>query len=70
MSCKVINPGSENHRIMLQGFGDFIGADSIEYTDRGNGEKYLVSKNGRGWEINVSGNKYDGGYATFKNNDE
>jgi len=55
---------------MLQGFGDFIGADSIEYTDRGNGEKYLVSKNGRGWEINVSGNKYDGGYATFKNNDE
>ncbi len=68
--CKVIKPGSENHEKMLQGFGDFMQADSIEYTDKGNGELYVVTKEGKTWEIRVSGNRVDGGFAIFIENEK
>lgn len=62
---EVIGAKTDNSYCYIKEFGEFIGADSIEYVDLGNGENYIIEKDGQVMEIHARGNKVDGGFLTF-----
>jgi len=50
----------------LEEFGEFISADKIAYKDLDDGELYTIHKEGQVFEIRISSNKIDGGWANFR----
>lgn len=58
----VTGAGSSAHALQMERLAEFCGADEIRYKDLGNGEDYLLLKNGRSLELHVRGNKVDGGF--------
>ena len=62
----VINAGSKKHEEILQKFGEFLEADSIEYFDYGDKEEYIIRKNNKAMSFKVSYNAVDGAFASFK----
>ena len=65
----VIGAATPQQEIALQSFGEFIGADSIQYIDHEaegrNGEEYIICKNGKFKTIRVQWNRVDGPFANF-----
>ena len=67
MSHKIVGAGalSENLIESMDDFRQFIGADSIEYIDRGNSETLVIHKNDKTFQISACGNKFDGGFFGY-----
>ena len=65
-TVQVINASSPEHAAQIGALGEFVGADSIEYEDRGNGENYLITKGGKQLLIKARGNKFDGGFLSIE----
>jgi hypothetical protein len=49
----------------LRLLGEFAGADTVTYEDKGNGEVYVLTKGDQRITLTVSGNKYDGGFLSI-----
>jgi hypothetical protein len=58
----IVSPGSPRHEEQMQALGEFCGLDKITYQDLGDGENYILEKDGKEIAIAVRGNRVDGGF--------
>jgi hypothetical protein len=56
----------ERRETMLHDLGSFMKADSVEYTDEGKSERYVLTKGKHKLVLSVRGNQYDGGWMDVK----
>jgi len=56
------NPGSPRHEEQLRTLAEFCALDRVAYKDLGNGEEYVLEKDGEQITLCVHGNKFDGGF--------
>lgn len=61
MKARIINAVSERHRLQIEALASILELDEVEYEDRGNGENYLLRKNGKQVTLEVRGNR-EGGF--------
>jgi len=59
---KIVNAAIPLHALQMERLAEFCGATEIRYKDLGNGEGYLLIKDGRSLELLVRGNRVDGAF--------
>jgi|GEM_PF-6460042 hypothetical protein len=64
--AKIINAASDNHKAMMERIAEVTEVDSITYEDLGNGENYILVKNGKKVILMARGNRVDGGFLLTK----
>jgi hypothetical protein len=50
----------------MRKFGEFVGAERVDYSDFGNFERLVLVKEGKQFTIEAQGNKVDGAYFVYK----
>ena len=56
---------SKHHAAMIRRLAAFVGADSVEYTDDGDGEHYILTKSGESITIKVRVGKCNSEFGPY-----
>jgi hypothetical protein len=64
--ANIINPAGDSHKKMMKRIAEVTEVDSIIYEDLGEGENYILVKNGKRVVLKIRSNHVDGGYLSVE----
>jgi hypothetical protein len=64
--ANIINPAGDSHKKIMERIAEVTEVDSIIYEDLGEGENYILVKNGKRVVLKIRSNHVDGGYLSVE----